>query len=170
MCTQIFSKMKVGMGQQYSRVYNKGGDSLFYTVTSRVSIKQSMNLLVGTVIDNKVVIKPPKMNILEDLMDILEAQYKGIFAIDLNHCMLFMDKKGILEFSQVMPLIVFIPMKENKIETLYEELIRLEKKNPEEFDRLTNTIYEQVDVIMADIIEENKPAYNLRSKRSPKQL
>lgn len=148
-------------------MYNRGGDSLFYTVTTRLPIKHSMNLLVGTVIDNKVVIKPPKMNLLEELMDILELQYKGIFAIDLNHCMLFMDKKGILEFSQVLPIIVFIPMKDNKIETLYEELIRVEKQNPEEFSRLTDNIYEQVDTIMTEVIEENKPLYNLRSKLSP---
>lgn len=148
------------MGQHYSTAYNKGGDAVFHAVTSRVPIKESMNILVGTVVDNKVVISPPKMNILNDLMDVLEAQYKGVLAIDMNHCVFFMDKAGILDFSTMFPLIVFIPLKANAIESMYEELYRDVKLDPEGYTKHTEDLYIQIDSFMAN-------AYTAHIKKLP---
>ena len=148
------------MGQHYSAAYNKGGDAVFHAVTSRVPIKESMNILVGTVVDNKIVINPPKMNILNDLMDVLEAQYKGVLAIDMNHCVFFMDKAGILDFSTIFPLIVFIPLKDNTIETMYEESAREVKLDPEGYTKHTEDLYTQIDSFMAN-------AYTAHIKKSP---
>ena len=129
-------------------------------MTSRVPIKESMNILVGTVVDNKVVISPPKMNILNDLMDVLEAQYKGVLAIDMNHCVFFMDKAGILDFSTMFPLIVFIPLKANAIESMYEELYRDVKLDPEGYTKHTEDLYIQIDSFMAN-------AYTAHIKKLP---
>lgn len=144
------------MGQNYSAAYNKGGDAVFYAVTTRMPIKESMNIVVGTLVDNELIIKPPKINILEDLMDVLEAQYKGVVAIDMNHCLFFMDKAGILDFSSMFPLIVFIPLKENRIETMYEELAREVKIDPEGYTEMTELLYTQIDTYMADAYASKK--------------
>jgi hypothetical protein len=148
------------MGQHYSTAYNKGGDAVFCAVTSREPIKESMNILVGTIVDNKIVIKPPKMNILNDLMDVLEAQYKGVLAIDMNHCVFFMDKAGIMDFSTMFPLIVFIPLKDNTIESMYEESAREVKLDPEGYTKHTEDLYTQIDAFMAN-------AYSSHSKKLP---
>ena len=148
------------MGQHYSKAYNNGGDAIFCATTTNTDIKESMNILVGTIIDNKVVIKPPKQNILMDLMDVLEAQYKGVLAVDMNHCVFFMDKAGILDFSTMFPLIVFIPLKNNTIESMYEELARDVKVDPDRYTKNTEDLYTQIDSFMAN-------AYSSHSKKLP---
>ena len=148
------------MGQHYSKAYNNGGDAIFCATTTNSPIKESMNILVGTIIDNKVVIKPPKTNILMDLMDVLEAQYKGVLAVDMNHCVFFMDKAGILDFSSMFTLIVFIPLKNNTIESMYEELARDVKVDPEGYTTHTEDLYTQIDAFMAN-------AYIPHSKNPP---
>ena len=93
-------------------------------------------------------------------MDVLEAQYKGVLAIDMNHCVFFMDKAGILDFSTIFPLIVFIPLKDNTIETMYEESAREVKLDPEGYTKHTEDLYTQIDSFMAN-------AYTAHIKKSP---
>jgi hypothetical protein len=137
------------MGQYYSTAYETGGTAVFYGVTTRLPIKDSMNILVGTYECEELTIKPPRQNILEDLMSILEAQYGGILAVDLNHCIFFMDKVGILDFAKIFPLIVFIPLKENRIEAMYKELSRNTKEDPDTFTQVTEQLYSQMDRFLA---------------------
>jgi hypothetical protein len=137
------------MGQYYSTAYETGGTAVFYGVTTRLPIKDSMNILVGTYECEELTIKPPRQNILEDLMSILEAQYGGILAVDLNHCIFFMDKVGILDFAKIFPLIVFIPLKDNHIEAMYKELSRNTKEDPDTFTQVTEQLYSQMDRFLA---------------------
>jgi hypothetical protein len=137
------------MGQYYSTAYEAGGTAVFYGVTTRLPIKDSMNILVGTYEGEELTIKPPRQNILEDLMSILEAQYGGILAVDLNHCIFFMDKAGILDFAKIFPLIVFIPLKDNRIEAMYKELSRNTKEDPDAFTQTTQQLYSQMDRFLA---------------------
>ena len=137
------------MGQYYSTAYEAGGTAVFYGVTTRLPIKDSMNILVGTYEENELSIKPPRQNILEDLMSVLEAQYGGILAVDLNHCIFFMDKAGILDFAKIFPLIVFIPLKDNRIEAMYKELARNVKEDPDAFTQITEQLYSQMDSFLA---------------------
>jgi hypothetical protein len=137
------------MGQYYSTAYEAGGTAVFYGVTTRLPIKESMNILVGTYEDTELNIKPPRQNILEDLMTVLEAQYGGILAVDLNHCIFFMDKAGILDFSKLFPLIVFIPLKDNRIEAMYKELSRNIKEDPDAFTQTTQQLYREMDRFLA---------------------
>jgi len=138
------------MGQYYSTAYETGGTAVFYGVTTRLPIKESMNILVGTYEGDELNIKPPRQNILEDLMSVLEAQYGGILAVDLNHCIFFMDKAGILDFSKLFPLIVFIPLKNNRIEQMYKELARNVKQDPDAFTQSTEQLYNQMDRYLAN--------------------
>jgi hypothetical protein len=137
------------MGQYYSTAYEAGGTAVFYGVTTRLPIKDSMNILVGTYEGEELTIKPPRQNILEDLMTVLEAQYGGILAVDLNHCIFFMDKAGILDFAKIFPLIVFIPLKDNRIEAMYKELSRNTKEDPDAFTQTTQQLYSQMDRFLA---------------------
>ena len=138
------------MGQYYSTAYETGGTAVFYGVTTRLPIKESMNILVGTYEGDELNIKPPRQNILEDLMSVLEAQYGGILAVDLNHCIFFMDKAGILDFSKLFPLIVFIPLKNNRIEQMYKELARNVKQDHDAFTQSTEQLYNQMDRYLAN--------------------
>lgn len=139
------------MGQYYSTAYESGGTAVFYGVTTRLPIKDSMNILVGTYEDDELNIKPPRQNILEDLMSILESQYGGILAVDLNHCIFFMDKAGILDFAKIFPLIVFVPLKENRIEGMYKELASNVKEDPDAFTHITEELYSQMDRFLANV-------------------
>lgn len=138
------------MGQYYSTAYEAGGTAVFYGVTTRLPIKDSMNILVGTYEADELNIKPPRQNILEDLMTVLEAQYGGILAVDLNHCIFFMDKAGILDFAKIFSLVIFIPLKDNRIEAMYKELARNVKEDPDAFTYISKQLYSHMDRYLAN--------------------
>jgi hypothetical protein len=77
-------------------------------------------------------------------MKILEHRYGGVLAMDLNHCIYFLEAAGIMNISKMFTILVFIPSRGDCIDYLYTEI---SKPIPEEgkYKSTCSTLYEMLD-------------------------
>ena len=117
---------------------------MFDAVTQRLPVRADVPLFVGCVHDGVLHVRMPRMNILTDFMKILEHRYGGILAMDLNHCIYFLEATGIMNISKLCPILVFIPSRGDCIDYLCTEI---SKPSPEEekYKSTCSLVYEMLD-------------------------
>ena len=116
---------------------------MFDAVTQRIPVREA-SLLVGCIHDGALHVRMPRINILEDFMKILEHRYGGVFAMDLNHCIYFLETNGILNLSKLFTILVFIPSRGDSIDYLYTEISK-PKREEEKYESTCGTVYELLD-------------------------
>jgi len=117
----------------------------FDATTRRIPIRRDMPLLVGCIFNEEVHLRPPRPAVLDDFMTILEKQRGGVIGIDMNHCIYFMDKAGLMTLSEMFPIIIFIPTEGDSIEYLYSEVSSEVKKDAANYEAVCERIYTMID-------------------------
>jgi hypothetical protein len=116
---------------------------IFDVVTQRIPVRDA-SLLVGCIHDGELHVRMPRRNILEDFMNILTHRYGGILAMDLNHCIYFLETQGILNLSKLFTILVFIPTRGDCIDYLYTEISK-PKREEEKYESMCHHVYEMLD-------------------------
>ena len=117
---------------------------VFDAVSKRIPLKFGMNLFVGCVYNDTVILRAPKQNVLDDFLKINEAKYGGVIGIDFNHCIYFMDRMGLLNLSEMIPMIVFIPHNDDCIAYLYKEVSTETKTDNDKYSATCESIYAMI--------------------------
>lgn len=117
---------------------------MFDAVTQRLPVRADASLFVGCVNDGVLHVRMPRINILEDFMKILEHRYGGVLAMDLNHCIYFLESAGIKNISKLFTILVFIPSRGDCIDYLYTEITKLMPEE-EKYKSTCSTLYEMLD-------------------------
>jgi len=125
-----------------------GINPVFDATTKRLPLKEDMTMIVGCVYNDEVQLRPPRQNVLDDFMNILEKKHGGVIGIDMNHCIYFMDKAGLVNLSEMFPIIIFIPSEGDCIEYLYKEVSQEEKKDEAKYAATCEHIYAMIDTFV----------------------